>query len=76
MCRNRTAPEKRTHLHNDTQRKCKTRALSTLGLLPVSEEGQKTLKEEGRIEDRQEVEAKQFSESKRKFKKSHQNDEN
>ena len=25
---NRTAPEKRTHLHNDTQRKWKTRALS------------------------------------------------
>ena len=36
----------------------------------MSEEGQKTIKEEGRKEEyRQEVEAKQFSESKRKFKR-------
>jgi len=35
----------------------------------VSEEGQKTIKEEGKKEDRQEVEAKRFSDSKRKFKR-------
>ena len=41
----------------------------TLGLHRVSEEGQKTITEEGRKEeDRQEAEAKQFSESKHKFR--------
>ena len=64
-----TSPEKSTHLLDDTQRKWKTWAISTFCLLLVSEEGQKTIKEEGKKEDRQEVEAKRFSDSKRKFKR-------
>ena len=53
-----------THKENE-----KPQVLSTLGLHQVSEKGQKTIKEEGRKEDRQEIEAKPFLESKRKFKR-------
>ena len=54
----RTAPKKHTHLHDDTQRKKNTSAFD-----PWFSSGvRKQSKEEGRkVEDRQEVEAKQFS---------------